>query len=140
MDLEAWHNMLAWSEPYATGVPLVDAQHQMLIRQINELERMLLNPPLVKNDCDNLLRFLSSYLETYFRFEERCMQRLRCPAHHQNKQEHAEFLAIFMQFQERYQEAGPEAELLKSFPMDAANWISDHILTLDLRLRGCIGR
>ena len=133
-------NMLSWSEQYATGVALVDAQHQMLIRQINDLERMLLNPPLVKEDCDNLLRFLSGYLETHFRFEEECMQRLRCSAYHQNKKAHAEFLAICMQFQELYQEAGPEAELLKHFQMDAANWINDHILTLDLRLRGCVAR
>jgi hemerythrin len=130
--------MLAWSEQYATGVPLVDAQHQMLIRQINELERMLLNPPLVRQDCDQLLRFLSGYLETHFRFEEECMHRHRCPAQQQNKQGHAEFLAIFMQFQELYHETGPEAELLKNFQLDAANWISEHILTLDLRLRGCV--
>jgi hemerythrin-like metal-binding protein len=132
--------MLAWSDKYATGFPLVDAQHQMLIGQINELERMLLHPPLAKEDCDNLVRFMACYIETHFRYEEDCMHRHRCPVQDQNKQAHADLLSIFMQFRERYAAQGPETELLKNFQLTAANWVRDHILRVDLHLRACVAQ
>lgn len=129
--------MLVWSEQFATGSPLVDTQHRMLIDKINLLEQLLIGPPPPKAKCDELLSFLGSYVNTHFKFEEQCMERARCPAHAKNKEAHAAFLGVFGKFKERYLVEGPKPELLKSLQTAAADWIKQHILTVDIQLKAC---
>ena len=130
--------MLTWSEQFATGSPLVDTQHRMLIDKINFLEQLLAGPPPSKAACDELINFLVSYVGTHFTFEETCMERFHCPAHEQNKQAHAAFLGVFAKFKERYAAEGPKPELLKSLQTTAADWIKNHILSVDIKLKACI--
>jgi hemerythrin-like metal-binding protein len=132
--------MLKWSEEFATGSPLVDTQHRLLIDKINDLEVMLAGPQLSKAACDVLLSFLGSYVTTHFRFEEQCMERAHCPMHAQNKKAHEAFLGIFAKYKERYAVEGPKPELLKELQKTASDWIKNHILTVDLSLRGCAAK
>src|SRR5271165_6537178 len=106
--------MLRWSEEFATGSPLVDVQHKMLIEKTNELEKVLNGPPPNKAFYDDLLDFLGTYVATHFKFEEQCMSQHKCPVHEENQQAHAAFLSVFAKFKERYQIQGPKPELLKS--------------------------
>lgn len=130
--------MLTWSEDFATGSPLVDTQHRMLIEKINQLELMLAGPPPAQAAVDGLLDFLGMYVGTHFKFEEQCMERSHCPAHAKNQQAHAAFLDTFAKFKKRYQVEGPKPELLKSLQATAASWIKEHILSVDVQLRGCL--
>ncbi len=132
--------MLQWSEQFATGSPLVDTQHRMLIDKINHLEQLLNGPPPSKATCDELLNFLGSYVVTHFKFEEGCMERAKCPAHEKNKQAHAAFLGVFGKFKERYLAEGPKPELLKSLQTAAADWIKGHILSVDIQLKACANK
>ena len=129
--------MLVWSEQFATGVPLVDTQHKMLIEKINLMEKILAGPPPPKQQVDDLLNFLGSYVGTHFKYEEGCMEKARCPAHEKNKQAHAAFLEVFGKFKARYLAEGPKPELLKSLHQAAADWIKNHILTVDVQLKAC---
>ena len=130
-------SMLTWTEQFATGSPLVDTQHRMLIEKINYLEQILNGPPPSKEACDSLLNFLGSYVTTHFQYEEQCMEKAKCPAHETNKKAHAAFLGVFAKFKERYVAEGPKPELLKSLQTAAADWIKNHILTVDIQLRNC---
>ncbi|MCX6885737.1 MAG: hemerythrin family protein [Verrucomicrobiota bacterium] len=130
--------MLTWSEQFATGSPLVDTQHRMLIEKINHLERLLSGPPPSKAICDELINFLGSYVVTHFKFEEQCMERARCPAHEKNKQAHTAFLALFGKFKERYAAEGPKPELLRNLQTAASDWIKSHILSVDIQLKACL--
>ena len=132
--------MLMWSDQFATGSPLVDTQHRMLIDKINLLEQMLGGPPPPKAKVDELLAFLGSYVVTHFKFEEQCMERARCPAHEKNKQAHAAFLGVFGKFKERYLAEGPKPELLKSLQVAASDWIKSHVLTVDIQLKACASK
>ena len=129
--------MLTWNQQFATGSPLIDTQHRMLIDQINRLEQLLNGPPPPQSTIDQLLTFLGSYVSTHFKFEEQCMERAHCPAHEKNKQAHAAFLGVFGKFKERYLVEGPKPELLKSLQTAAADWIKQHILTVDIQLKAC---
>jgi hemerythrin-like metal-binding protein len=129
--------MLTWNEKFATGSVLVDTQHRMLIDKINELEKLLDGPPPPKAACDLLLNFLGTYVGTHFKFEEGCMERLRCPAHAQNQKAHAAFLDWFAEIQGRYLVEGPKPQLLRSLQVFASEWIQNHILTVDINLRTC---
>ena len=130
--------MLAWSKDFESGSPLVDTQHQMLIEKINELGKLLHEPPMSKAAIDELLDFFGFYVKMHFTFEERCMDHHRCPVREQNKQAHASFLAFFQNFNERYQAEGPKAELLQGLHQMASDWIKKHILTVDKQLNACL--
>ena len=130
--------MLTWNEQFATGSALVDTQHRMLIEKINLLEQLLNGPPPSKATCDELLNFLGSYVGTHFKFEEQCMERAHCPVHEQNKQAHAAFLGVFGTFKQRYLAEGPKPELLRSLQTAASDWIKNHILSVDIKLKACI--
>lgn len=132
--------MLVWSEDFSTGFALVDIQHRTLIDKINQLEHLLNGPPPPKQRYDEILAFLGSYAGTHFRFEEQCMEKANCPAYERNKQAHTAFLRIFARFKERYAAEGPKPELLKSIQNAAADWIRNHILTVDRELKGCYSR
>jgi hemerythrin len=131
--------MLTWSEEFATGSKLVDLQHQRLIENINALEALLSGPPPARAACDQLVSFLEKYVNTHFKFEEICMESYRCPAHAQNKREHAAFLDVFTQFKQRYLAEGSRPEVLRSLHHAATKWIAHHILTVDIQLKGCMG-
>ncbi len=130
--------MLTWNARFATGSALVDTQHRMLIEKINRLEEMLNGPPPAKPAYDELLGFLGSYVGTHFKFEEQCMEEHRCPARDRNKQAHAAFLEVFAQFKSRYGVEGAKPELLRALHRAAADWIQNHILTVDIQLKPCI--
>lgn len=129
--------MLTWNEQFATGSVLVDTQHRMLIDKINYMETLLAGPPPSKATCDELVNFLGSYASMHFKFEEGCMERARCPVHEKNKAAHVAFLEVFTKFKARYQAEGPKPELLKSLQTVAANWIKEHILSVDIQLKAC---
>jgi len=131
--------MLMWSDALATGSTLVDLQHQRLIENINALEAMLSGPPPPRETCDQLVNFLEKYVNTHFKLEEICMESYRCPAHAQNQREHTEFLGVVTQFKERYRVEGPKPEVLRSLHHVASEWIVQHILRVDIQLKGCMG-
>lgn len=130
--------MLTWSKDFETGSPLVDTQHRMLIEKINELGQLLNGPAPSKATFDQLLDFLGSYVKFHFTFEERCMDHHHCPAREQNKKAHADFLAFYQNFSERYHAQGPQIELLKGLHKMANDWIKNHILTVDTQLNACV--
>lgn len=130
--------MLEWSKDFETGSPLVDTQHQMLIEKVNEFGRLLNGPPPSKAAVDQLLDFLGSYVQFHFTYEERCMDHHQCPAREQNQQAHAEFLAFFQAFRERYLAEGPKPALLQDLHKKAGDWIVNHILSVDTHLRACL--
>ncbi|HZR20238.1 MAG TPA: hemerythrin family protein [Verrucomicrobiae bacterium] len=130
--------MLTWNKKFETGSVLIDSQHRMLIDKINELEQVVSGASVSKAKCDDLLNFLGSYAASHFKFEEGCMQRYRCPAHEQNAQAHAAFMGVFGKFKEQYEVQGPKVELLKNLQVTATEWISSHILSVDVRLNSCL--
>ncbi len=130
--------MLTWNEKFATGSALLDTQHRMLFVKVNHLESLLDGPPQPKSAYDELINFLGTYAITHFEFEEECMLQYRCPTHGKNKEAHAAFLAKFGEFRNAYIEQGPEIELLRELQRFISDWITNHILAVDIGLRGCV--
>lgn len=129
--------MLIWNNHFATGIDWVDSQHQILIENVNQMERLLDEGPPVRSTFDALLRFLEAYATTHFNCEEECMHRLKCPVQHQNKRAHRHFLKVFGEFKAQYDHEGPDPVLLRSMHQELSGWIEQHILALDTRLNEC---
>ena len=133
--------MLLWNKTHATGSSTIDQHHQMLMDNINHLERMLTSTNPTAEECKLLIQlvdFLESYADMHFKFEEECMERFRCPAHQKNKEGHAQFREFFRRFKERHTTEGFRPEVLKDLHAMASAWIQTHILQVDLQLRPCI--
>ncbi len=132
--------MLIWTEKFATGHPLIDSQHRMLISYINRLESLSENTNPSPQDVELFLRFiefLEDYIILHFREEEDCMLRFRCPAHKDNKTAHTEFLDFFRGFKRQFGLGGYNAVAVKELFEACVAWIQRHILRIDVHLRPC---
>jgi hemerythrin len=133
--------MVIWNEKFECGSPKIDLQHQMMINNINHLEGMLNNTNPSPEECSfliHLVRFLETYAEVHFKFEEDCMERYRCPAYKENKEGHQQYRDFFLNFKRRYTAEGFRPEVLKDLHQGASAWIENHILQVDTQLRPCI--
>lgn len=126
--------MFVWNYSMATGVEKVDAQHHELINRFNDLleaeERGADHATI-----GHILGFIQDYAEHHFKTEEDIMERLKCPAADRNKKAHNEFRAKFDQIRVRWQNSSTaEPVILHETIVALANWIVNHILTVDNEL------
>lgn len=129
--------MVTWDERLATGWEEIDVQHRLLIETINRLDRLLEGPAPSAAQCQWLFEFLEDYSVSHFRYEEGCMERARCPAHASNVAAHRAFLSSLNGFKEAYLSAQLTPHLLGEFRDLLHRWVSEHILSIDSKLRNC---
>lgn len=133
--------MLIWTEKFATGQPMIDEQHRMLIMYFNRLEALLVEPGTDVDGrrlLEDFVRFLEGYIDSHFLYEEQCMESYRCPAHQKNQQAHEQFRRMFSRFRERFGQEGARMELIIELTHNIGSWIESHILTVDTTLRPCL--
>ncbi len=129
--------LVAWDESsMSTGVESVDAQHQDLIRNINELHRAFL-AGTAKEELLKMLVFLGEYVQTHFQHEERVMQEHQCPVRGKNKAAHDQFLKDFASLHEIVKREGSSTSAAMQIKTMLGNWLKNHICTVDTHLRGC---
>ena len=131
--------MIVWDDSLSTGVAEIDVQHQRLIDKYNELEAAL--------DAGNgegrlvageLLDFLQFYVVWHFEREEVCMHEWQCPIAAVNQKAHAEFVAMFGEFYERWQTGSMSTALALETFGELGRWIENHIRGIDSGMRGCM--
>lgn len=113
-----------WSESMSVGVPLIDQQHQELLRLINELHSAMTEGRgnmVLREIVDGLIE----YTQTHFRTEEGYFEACNysdCLAH---KQQHREFVAKVMDFKEGFD----EGRLLLTLDVMSflGDWLVEHI-------------
>lgn len=124
---------VAWQPVFSTGVAVVDDQHRVLIRMLNEAsEKLTDSSPLA--EYDKIVQGLLNYAGYHFQTEEKLM------AEHGYEQERAAAAAAHIQAHRGFAEkvtavkgqiqAGkriPKADLEKFL----ADWLIDHILHTD---------
>ena len=133
--------MIVWNDNYGTGVKTVDDQHKLLILHINQLENLLKNQRPDSKDVSlfyTVSQFLEQYADMHFKFEEQCMESYRCPAHSQNRQQHAQFLEFFDHFKKKFHAEGFSVEAFKELHQTTSSWIGSHILRTDTQLAPCV--
>ncbi|MFA7268589.1 MAG: bacteriohemerythrin [Sterolibacterium sp.] len=127
---------LTWRQDFATGVPIMDDQHRMLIKMLNEASTQLTDrSPL--SDVARIVQGLLSYAGYHFQTEEKLMaehgyEKLRAAAAAEHIKAHQGFaekvVAVKAQIDagQRIPKADLEAFLV--------NWLTDHILHTDKEL------
>ena len=130
---------IVWNQrSMATGIPEVDQQHQELIRHFNEFHDAMMHR---KGDTVAIetLAFLADYTEMHFRHEEQCMKRYHCPAAERNLAAHNSLRMELSRVRGRIKDAKLTVTDLIGLEKTLGDWILNHICSVDIELRGCVG-
>jgi hemerythrin len=128
---------MKWSDEYATGVERLDDQHKMIFKMAEDF-RGALDEGLGERVYGSLLQALDLYVSTHFHFEEKCMNRYRCPVAQKNKEAHGRFAEVLSGFQQRYAVSGFDREEARAFVDTIDQWLSAHICGIDVHLKRCV--
>ena len=124
---------VTWTEALSTGNRAIDVQHKYLIDIINDLAEAIENNrggvALKK-----IIHLLQYYTEWHFCREEECMERLNCPTACANKEAHAKFLQVVVDFKKEFQETGGSNELALKMYKVLTGWLVTHIQGIDVAL------
>ncbi len=126
---------ITWNpQKMATGVPVVDAQHQEWIRRYNEFDEAIGQGKGI-DAVQNALEFFLAYADVHFKLEEAVMDERRCPAARENRIDHEHMRNILSGFRTRVKKHGYSISEVIGLKLRMEEWLIKHILTIDIRLR-----
>jgi hemerythrin len=130
---------MKWKDDYATGVQRIDEDHKMIFKMAEDFRAAL---DVGRGDAvySVLLESLSLYCRGHFGFEERCMEKFRCPVAEKNKEAHGRFLENFSEFQKRYAASGYDYTDARRLVDTVDQWLDDHICHIDIHLKRCVNK
>ena len=120
----AGHEATDWvvfTDAHLTGVAVIDDQHRELVRQVNEINRVIVNNlgPKVVQD---LFGALFAFTKLHFDTESRLMAQVDYPAHAAHEQAHAALLGELAQLKASLSSGG-ELLVLQTIK----DWLLNHI-------------
>jgi hemerythrin len=119
-----------------TGLPDIDEQHREWIRRFNEFDVAVMNGQGTAT-IFNTLAFLVQYTETHFSHEEDRMEECGCPAQAQNRAAHDKFRTHLDEMLSWLEQTRPTSVEVIVLKQELEDWLTNHISTIDIQLRGC---
>lgn len=118
--------MIAWREDLNIGVPVVDAQHQQMVRVLNDFLTACAQQQGKKKIMETL-DFLLNYTVTHFRDEEQLMLDCRYPDYESHKQEHERFIQDVMIIKQQVETQGITVLTTIKINRTLVDWLINHI-------------
>lgn len=122
-------SFFAWSDSMRVGIPLLDEDHEIIIRL-----NIRLQEGLERRDDAQVLtticRRLIVFNEFHFRREEIMMEACGYPHLRGHRAEHTRFLEGFQLFMDRYA-AQPDRIILREIVSYLREWVQQHVLIDD---------
>ncbi len=120
--------LITWSDKYSMNIKDIDAQHQQLVKMINELHDAMLNAKSKQITLDIITK-MAAYTQNHFTTEENYMKKYGYPQYAAHKKEHEKFIEQVGNFKKDYEsgKAGLSYELM-NFLRD---WLVNHIESTD---------
>ncbi len=116
-----------WKPTYATGIDLIDSQHQKLVEYINELYDTALKSE-TSNKTKSVIIKLFEYIDTHFRDEENMMQKANYASYSEHIKEHHTFEKKLKEYDDDFTKGFPVTFQLLNFLRE---WLQKHILETD---------
>lgn len=130
---------IVWNqERMTTGLEEIDGQHRELIKHYNEFQDALAHGK-GRDVCVRTLAFVAEYAEWHFKKEEECMRQFRCPAAAANLAAHNGLRMELIKVRSRIKNDQMSIEDLVKLSQILSDWIQNHICSVDVRLRECVG-
>ncbi len=122
-----------WDDSLSVGVPLVDADHQVLISLINQLHDTLEDPEAAAT-VGSVLSALEDYTGYHFTREERAMEAVDYPTLPEHHERHEKLKQQVAEIRARYARdpAAVDGQEVLDFLKD---WLKNHILQEDMAYR-----
>ncbi len=126
--------LIDWSDEMSVGVKEIDAQHQKLVKLINELNEAM-SEGKSKQVLGDILDELIEYTDTHFSTEENYMSEFDFDGLEEHKRAHAGFVKKVTDFQSKFE----EGKLLLSVKVMnfLKDWLTDHIAGMDQKYSEC---
>ncbi len=122
--------LIKWDPKFKIGIPLIDAQHEHLVKLCNDFYQSLLKSKSNKNEdyhalVKQTLETCLNYAATHFKEEERLMEASKFSGYKQHKDTHNSFTA---KCEIAYADIDtmPISEAIK-FALFLYDWINTHI-------------
>lgn len=125
-------SLILWQSSYNVGIPVIDADHQLLVSLLNQLYDTR-EEGQARDVVSSVLTVLVEYTLGHFRREEHLLELAGYPELVAHRRQHATLAAEVARFQSEYM-AGRHAAVdeLVAF---LKNWLTDHILSMDRRYK-----
>jgi hemerythrin len=117
-----------WDEAFSVGVPVIDQQHQELVRMTNELFLGCEQAGTTIVYFMKAIQGAVNYAKIHFATEEKYMIQVNFPDYGVHKKEHEDFVAEVLR-QVRSFEQGKTAPL--TFALFLKDWLLNHIAVSD---------
>lgn len=119
-----------WKDEYSVGIPVFDAQHQRLLRMVNELQDALINRQ-TKETMGRIINQMTTYTVTHFRTEEQYLERYGYPDLAEHRKQHESFIELVSNFRLDWEHDRPvRTREVLSFLKE---WWVSHILETDMQ-------
>jgi len=129
---------IVWNEAkFGTSVPEIDTQHKEWLRRFNVFDDTVMHGR-ERDAIYPTLAFLVEYTIQHFTLEESVMAKCHCPALGENIAAHKEFRNRLDEILRQIELMGPSAFNAIAIKMEMEKWLTDHICSIDIRLRNCI--
>lgn len=124
---------MLWNpEIMATGVEIVDNQHQEIIRRVNAVsEKVNDNSGDYLADIDLLIDFLADYVIVHFQSEETLQQEIFYSGYNSHKAEHDGFTSHFIKTREHFWQTGATSQNIRELIEMTEAWLTEHIAGSD---------
>jgi hemerythrin-like metal-binding protein len=119
---------IQWGDTWLTGHPVIDADHEMLVRYVNELNQAALSGA-PRATASAVLGKLVSYTKEHFDREEEIWRQGGLHSLDRHQDSHAALAAKVIAFQTEF-DAG-RTELSTEVMIFLRDWLVDHVFTAD---------
>lgn len=127
-------SFLEWNQGLKIGVPEMDAEHEVLVRCMNNLHG-LVERSAPKPTLENALETLLSYTVKHFRDEEAYLASIRYAKYDIHCSIHRQLVTKLQRYRDDF--AADRIELGTAFFGFLKLWLSAHILQIDRQYVGC---
>lgn len=129
---------IAWDDSMSVGVPILDADHQRLIRLVNSyVEALEEDEGLMVTDM--IFTALGDYVHTHFTREEEIMAEAGYADLEAHKRAHRALEARFAELRDSYV-LNPDKRAEKKVEDFLIDWLKSHILQVDMQYKDVVAK
>jgi len=123
-------SLIEWDPTFSVNVEIIDEQHKMLVKMINELYEAMLSQK-EHEELSKLINQMSVYAAMHFAREEHYFDTLGYQEAEEHKNEHLYFEEKVSQFENDFNSG--KQNLTNDIMVFLSNWLTDHIKGRDKR-------
>jgi hemerythrin len=124
---------IEWTPDLTVGIGEIDSQHQEIFRRINAL-LLAMREGRGVDEVEETLSFLSDYVTSHFRAEEKVMSLHGYPHLGAHKGQHGAFITDILSIRDEHRTLGPSTQLVLGLQGRLCDWLKHHNLHTDLAL------